>query len=174
MSKLYFTIGDKEISLTKSLVKTQFKWLSTLFGIDTEFEEKNQLIYDILDYLPQKCDLEVISIIKEVNEWVYNRKKYNEVNNSHNGRQAINFLKYGPSKLENIKKWQCTKCLKISYEKNEEIIKHELQFFGSNDCAAICVNCGIRWSSWYNPVDNNVIYCKKIQKVGCQHNWEEI
>ena len=54
-----------------------------------------------------------------------------------------------------------------------KFISGELNFFGSNDCAAICINCGIRWSSWYNPIDNNVIYCKKIQTTSCQHNWEE-
>ena len=44
MDNLFLKIGDKEIKLQKSLVKNHFKWLATLFGIDTYFEEKKKLI----------------------------------------------------------------------------------------------------------------------------------
>lgn len=171
MDNLFLKIGDKEIKLKKSLVKNHFKWLSTLFGIDTNFEEKNKLVYDILDYLPGSCDLEVISILKEINDWVYDREKYNEIVDSFNGREAINFLKYGPSKIENIKKWQCIKCLKITNKIKNEKMQHKLKFFGSNDCAAVCINCGIRWSSYYHPDNDYPIYCKKIEDE-CKHKWE--
>ncbi len=172
MENLFFKIGDKEMKLKKSLVKNHFKWLAKLFGIDTKFEEKKKLVYDILDYLPGTCDLEVISILKEINEWVYDREKYNEIVDSFNGRQAINFLKYGPSKIENIKKWQCIKCLKITNNIKNKKIQHKLKFFGSNDCAAVCINCGIRWTS-LSSNHNGPIYCKKIEDE-CKHKWEEI
>lgn len=173
MSNLSLNIGEKSIIISKSLVKNHFQWLATLFGIDTKFEEKNKLLYDILDYLPGTCDLEVISILKDINDWIYDRDKYNDVINTFNGRQAINFLKYGPSKIEKIKKWQCVKCLKITHQKNVPYIPHKLKFFGSHDCAAVCVNCGLRWSSYYQPQENLHFYCKKTID-DCVHKWKEI
>jgi len=173
MSKLFFTIGEKEIEMPKILIVNRFEWLSKLFGIDTDFEEKNKLETDLLYYFPKNCDYGIILLIQDINDWFYDREKFYNILDSFNGRQAMNFLKHGPSKLENIKKWQCTKCLEITYNIKEDYIQHKLNFFGSNDCAAICINCGIRWSSWYNLLENNVVYCKKIQTTTCQHNWEE-
>ena len=174
MKKIKFNVGDKEIKISKSIVKSQFNWLSNLFGINNSFQEKEQLKYDILDYLPNTCDLEVISILSNINEWIYDKKKIEELKFKDSGLEAINFLKYGPSKIENIKKWQCTKCLKLTkYKKKKEKLQHELKFFGSNDCAAVCINCGIRWSSWYHPQEDVAIFCKKINE-SCKHNWEKI
>ena len=104
MKKIKFNVGDKEIKISKSIVKSQFNWLSNLFGINNSFQEKEQLKYDILDYLPNTCDLEVISILSNINEWIYDKKKIEELKFKDSGLEAINFLKYGPSKIENIKK----------------------------------------------------------------------
>lgn len=40
MSKLFFIIGEKEIEMPKILIINQFEWLSKLFGIGNDFEEK--------------------------------------------------------------------------------------------------------------------------------------
>lgn len=173
MSKLTLNIGEKKIKISKTLVKNQFKWLSTLFGIDTDFEEKNKLEYDILDYLPDSCGLEVVLILLNINEWVYDIVKYNNLIKTFEGRQAIQFLKNGPSELDNIKKWKCKICLKITNNTNSKTIKHDLRYFGTADCACVCVNCGMRWSSWFQPESNIPIYCKIIN-YDCQHEWEEI
>ena len=172
MVYLKFRIGNKKISLPKSLIKKMFPWLYKLYGINSYFEEKNELIYDIIEYLPEKADLEIISILSNIDEWIYDRREFTKIVTSENGLEAINFLKYGPSKLEDIKKWQCKKCLKIVKKKHINYTQHKLKFFGSNNCAAVCVNCGLNWRSWYNSNDPSQVFCKNISE--CKHQWEEI
>tara|TARA_X000000950_G_C13848604_1_gene633490 strand:+ start:35 stop:553 length:519 start_codon:yes stop_codon:yes gene_type:complete len=172
MDILKFNVGGKKVIIQKSVVKNIFPWLSKLYGIDTRFEEKFELIYDLIEYLPKKADIGIIGIIANINNWIYDNEEYNKIITNTVGLEAINFLKYGPSKLEGIKKWKCKKCLKIVKKKYENI-QHELKFFGTNNCAAVCINCGINWRSWDNEMNDTPFYCKKINDE-CKHNWEEI
>ena len=109
MDILKFNVGGKKVIIQKSVVKNIFPWLSKLYGIDTRFEEKFELIYDLIEYLPKKADIGIIGIIANINNWIYDNEEYNKIITNTVGLEAINFLKYGPSKLEGIKKWKCKK-----------------------------------------------------------------
>lgn len=187
-----FKFGHKEIQFPRKVL-VYYPWLNDMFGGGNIGELKNELDYNIVDYLSNVNTSDIRCMLKSL---LHLQNLYNEDDDEDTEEITMdttigglyfnkdfyytyfldkteNFLKHGPGFTKGLDiPFVCTKCNAESYHPYMNKInsppKHDIEIIGN--MLALCKICGNTWSAHNQNLSLNIAQCCITHE--CIHDWK--
>ena len=187
-----FKFGHKEIQFPRKVL-IYYPWLNNMFGGGDVGEIKNELEYNIVEYLSNVNTGDIRCMLKSL---LHLQNLYNEDDDDEDTEELTmdttigglyfnkdfyytyfldkteSFLKNGPGFTKGLDiPFVCTKCNDETYHPymiKPTIAKHDIEIIGN--MMALCKICGNTWSAHNQNQTLNQAHCCISQE--CIHDWK--